>query len=81
MDEMQVGLKLKLGLIAVALMLVGLVCYAKVQPSEVLWVDFDMKNIPEPKERPNGYYDYFFREQLIEGAKQAKPQNLRQVLI
>jgi hypothetical protein len=28
-----------------------------------------MKNIPEPKERQSGPYDYFFKGQLIEGAK------------
>jgi hypothetical protein len=40
------------------------------QSSEVLWLDFDMKNIPEPKERQSGYYDYFFKGQFMEGAKQ-----------
>jgi hypothetical protein len=37
---------------------------------KVLWLDFDMKNIPEPKEREAGIYDAFFREQLIEEGKQ-----------
>jgi len=60
----------KSGLILAATMLAALVCYAKVQSTEVLWLDFDMKNIPEPKERPTGYYDYFFKGQLVEGAKQ-----------
>jgi hypothetical protein len=26
-----------------------------------------MKNIPEPKERQSGYYDYFVKGQLMEG--------------
>ena len=26
--------------------------------TEILWLDFDMKNIPEPKGRPNDFYDY-----------------------
>jgi hypothetical protein len=51
-------------------MLVGLVCVAQVRSSEVLWLDIDMKNIPKPKERASGHYDYFFKGQLIEGAKQ-----------
>ena len=36
----------------------------------ILWLDFDMKNIPEPKERPNGFYDYFFKGQIVEHTKQ-----------
>ncbi len=36
----------------------------------VLWLDFDMKNIPEPKERKGGYYEFFFKGQLIEQTKQ-----------
>jgi hypothetical protein len=48
----------------------GVVGIAKVNSPEVLWLDFDMKNIPEPKERPSGYYDAFFKGQVIEGTKQ-----------
>ena len=59
----------KPALLVVATVLVGLFCFAGVH-SEVLWLDFDMKNIPEPKERQSGYYDYFFKGQLIEEAKQ-----------
>jgi hypothetical protein len=51
-------------------MLVGLVCFAQVRSSEVLWLDFDMKNIPKLKERASGHYDYFFKGPPIEGAKQ-----------
>src|SRR5262249_7961714 len=36
----------------------------------VLWLDFDMKNIPEPKEREANFYDNFFHEQLFEKGKQ-----------
>src|SRR5437762_6410932 len=36
----------------------------------ILWLDFDMKNIPEPKEPPNGFYDYFFKGQVVEHTKQ-----------
>src|SRR5436309_1685485 len=36
----------------------------------ILWLDFDMKNIPEPKERPNGFYDYFFKGKVVEHTKQ-----------
>src|SRR6267142_2061586 len=43
---------------------------SQVHSSEVLWLDNDMKNIPEPKERESGYYDYLFKGQLVEGAKQ-----------
>ena len=52
------------------LLLLGLVAFAEVRSSEVLWLDFDMKDIPEPKERESGYYDAFFKGQLIEGTKQ-----------
>jgi len=37
---------------------------------DVLWVDFDMKNIPEPKERDADLYDNFFHEQMFEEGKQ-----------
>jgi hypothetical protein len=51
--------------------LAAVVCYGGVRPAAgILWLDFDMKNIPEPKERPNGYYDYFFKGQFVEHAKQ-----------
>jgi hypothetical protein len=50
---------------------VAVICYASPRPSAgVLWVDFDMKNIPEPKERPFGWYDYFFKDQVLEHGKQ-----------
>src|SRR5438552_1813410 len=57
-------------LIIAGMLFAGIIGLAQVRSSEVLWLDFDMKNIPEPKERPSGYYDYFFKGQLIEGAKQ-----------
>ena len=37
---------------------------------DVLWLDFDMKNIPEPQARSASFYDDFFREQWVEEAKQ-----------
>jgi hypothetical protein len=48
----------------------GLVGYARHRSADVLWLDFDMKNIPEPKERSSGLYDAFFKGQLIEVTKQ-----------
>ncbi|HYR84189.1 MAG TPA: hypothetical protein VE422_08940 [Terriglobia bacterium] len=36
---------------------------------DVLWLDFDMKNIPEPKERGTSFYENLFHEQWVEGAK------------
>jgi hypothetical protein len=56
-----------IGLMALAV----LVLRAGAHTSEVLWLDFDMKSIPEPKSRDSSYYDYFFEGQMIEGAKQA----------
>jgi hypothetical protein len=50
------------------LLLIGLI--AQMHSSEVLWLDFDMKNIPEPKERESGFYDYLVKGQFLEGAKQ-----------
>jgi hypothetical protein len=68
-DElMEVGRKVAL-IIAVTMFIGGLISFAQTRHSEVLWLDFDMKNIPEPKERQSGYYDYFFKGQVIEGAK------------
>src|SRR3954463_14909161 len=37
---------------------------------DVVWLDFDMKNIAEPKERAASIYENFFREQVIEEGKQ-----------
>ncbi len=57
--------------IAIVAFLATLAWSPEVRPAgSVLWLDFDMKNIPEPKERPNGFYDYFFKNQLIEQTKQ-----------
>src|SRR5207249_4651119 len=36
---------------------------------DVLWRDFDMKNIPEPKERNANLYDSLIHGQFVEGAK------------
>src|SRR5262245_39870798 len=60
----------KPALTVMATAVLGLLCFAEVRSTEVLWLDFDMKNIPEPKVRSSGYYDYLFKGQLIEGAKQ-----------
>jgi hypothetical protein len=58
-------------LILAAGLLTAIVCYAGSRPAAgILWVDSDMKSIPEPKERPNGWYDYFFKGQVIEHGKQ-----------
>jgi hypothetical protein len=38
--------------------------------SKVLWLDFDMNTIPEPKQRASGYYDVFFKGQFIERARE-----------
>src|SRR5262245_35018447 len=62
--------KTRTTVIVVATLFAGLICFGKVNSTNVLWLDFDMKNIPEPKERPTGYYDYFFKGQIIEGAKE-----------
>jgi len=35
----------------------------------VIWTDYDFKNIPEPKVRDVGYYDYFFKTEFIEPVK------------
>jgi hypothetical protein len=56
---------------AIGLILAAVVCSAEVRTGEVLWLDFDMKNIPEPKERPTGYYDSFFKNQVLEQTKQS----------
>jgi hypothetical protein len=58
----------KVALIIAVTMLVCVISFAQTRRSEVLWLDFDMKNIAEPKERQSGPYDYFFKGQLIEGA-------------
>jgi hypothetical protein len=49
--------------------LLTIVVLGQTRSSEVLWRDFDMKNIPEPKERQSGYYDYFFKGQFVEEGK------------
>jgi len=57
--------------IAIITLLAAFAWSAEVRPAgSVLWLDFDMKNIPEPKERATGFYDYFFKNQLIEETKQ-----------
>ena len=56
-------------LIVVLTLLVGVVCLAG-HSTTVLWFDDDMKTIPEPKERKSGYYDAFFKGQVIEGLKE-----------
>src|SRR5437773_163142 len=61
--------RMKSGLVLAAALAGALVCYAGARSNQILWVDFDMKSIPEPKERPSGYYDYFFKNQLIEETK------------
>ena len=60
----------KLGLTLAGALIAGSVCQAQFRSSGVLWLDFDMKNIPEPKEREASYYDAFFEGQIIDGLKQ-----------
>src|SRR5262245_34750952 len=60
----------KLAVSITATLLLAMLALAEKRSSEVLWLDFDMKNIPEPKERPSGYYDAFFKGQVIEKTKQ-----------
>jgi hypothetical protein len=60
----------KFALIVVAATLISFVSYAQLKRPEVLWLDFDMNNIPEPKARESGYYEYFFEGQLVEQTKQ-----------
>ena len=56
--------------IAVGALLAALIWAGEVQPAAtVLWLDFDMKNIPEPAERSTGFYDYFFKGQFVEHTK------------
>ena len=62
--------KFKSALIGTAMMFAAVLCFAEVRSSKVLWLDFDMKNIPEPKERSTGYYDDFIKGQFIEEGKQ-----------
>ena len=60
----------KLAVTVTATLLVAILAFAEKRSSEVLWLDFDMKSIPEPKERSSDYYDAFFKGQVIEKAKQ-----------
>jgi hypothetical protein len=60
----------KVGFVLLGLIMTGLVGYARHRSDAVLWLDFDMKNIPEPKEHVSGYYDAFFKGQLFEVTKQ-----------
>jgi len=61
--------KLAFGLIVGAV--AAFVLHVDVQAAmDVLWLDFDMKNIPEPKERTATFYDNFFHEQIFEEGKQ-----------
>jgi hypothetical protein len=60
----------KLAVTVTATLLVAILAFAGKRSSEVLWLDFDMKDIPEPKERSSDYYDAFFKGQVIEKAKQ-----------
>jgi hypothetical protein len=66
---MNIGVKrvLVLAVLAVGVGFLHIEMQAK---TDVLWLDFDMKDIPEPKERTANFYDNFFHEQLFEEAKQ-----------
>src|SRR5689334_6866332 len=65
---MRFGLKFGLLLIGIA---AAVMLHVEVRgATDVLWLDFDMKNIPEPKERAANFYTNFFHEQLIEEGKQ-----------
>ena len=54
----------------VAAVLAGVLAYGGLPSIRILWLDFDMKNIPEPKERANGFYDHFFKDEIVEHAKE-----------
>jgi hypothetical protein len=41
------------------------------QPETVVWVDFDMKNIPEPKERNVTMAEFFVNSHMAERWKRA----------
>jgi hypothetical protein len=61
----------KLAFLLIAGAVVAIVSHVDVQAAmDVLWLDFDMKNIPEPKERTANFYDNFFHEQIFEEGKQ-----------
>jgi hypothetical protein len=56
---------------AIGLILAAVICHAEVRkPEKVLWLDFDMQSVPEPKERAGGFYEYFFKGQILEEVKQ-----------
>lgn len=60
----------KAHLIIVAMLYAAVAVYAAVSPvKDVLWLDFDMRNIPEPKERPASYYTFFFDNEFVEQFK------------
>ena len=58
------------------ILILGIICMAIVcsadvhRAGHVIWVDFDMNNIAEPKERENGYWEYFFESQFFEQGNQ-----------
>jgi hypothetical protein len=66
---MNIGMKRVLMLAALVLCAAALHIELRAK-TDVLWLDFDMKDIPEPKERTANFYDNFFHEQLFEEAKQ-----------
>ena len=63
--------RMKTALLFIVMGTAALALQGEVRASlDVLWLDFDMKSIPEPKERQADLYDALFREQLIEELKQ-----------
>jgi hypothetical protein len=58
-------------LFLLAVVAIALVAWhTDLRAKDVLWLDFDMKNIPEPRPRIANFYDNFFHEQLFEEGKQ-----------
>jgi hypothetical protein len=56
----------RLGLLFVSICLAAALCFAETVPGRILWLDFDMKDIPEPKDRGVGYFETVFSAQFVE---------------
>jgi len=61
----------KTALLIAAVMVLTLVGHAQSEKAGVLWVDYDFKNIPEPRSRDIGYYASFFNSEATEQWKRA----------
>src|SRR5215207_2858993 len=73
----------KTTIIALAMLAFAIVGIAETRKtSDVIWVDFDSRSIPEPKESGVGYYDSFFNSEFTERWKRATdiPRYVRQAV-